>query len=355
MSIIASRFFMKCNLLIPDNLAFIGDYNGRKFCVAVNKRSVVMKQSFSKNADDWASSKDTLRSELLLFNENGDKRISQEIYINPQDVFSYGYIEHDTYNLLMVMFNDENNSFIEESRHKECVDISKNILNYFIEMYRFSSQIGSIPSSDNLISPLVELTICEGKTLEQYDNDCTFTQFSYTITETMRHGFFENTNVGTDILDKFSINLLTNKQIEIYEKFIIDAREQAFVKRDYCMSIVLIETAFEIFVKNKLQIFCHKNSITKLTSPFNKKMKMEYIKAISKSNIKGNIFDDYFINLLSFDVRKTPEFVEWDSKAYKIRNAIIHSGSSHYGFTEAEQAFKSTISFMNLISQKIQV
>ncbi|MGB3366185.1 MAG: hypothetical protein WBA54_01730 [Acidaminobacteraceae bacterium] len=348
MGIIGCRFFIKSNLLIPDNLAFMGKLNDRKYCVAVNKKNVRTKQSFGELLDEW-NDPETIRSEFWLFNNKEEKRISQEIYFNQADIFKYGYIEHDTANIILVMFDDEENTFTHQERHEECVNISMNILHNFIDVYRLSSQIGNIPNAKNLISPFVQLSQCIDNKLSEYDDECNFQQFAFRVNEKNRQGFFNSIEVGDEILNIFANNLLKDKKIEVYEKLIVDAREQAFVKKDYSMSIVLIETAFETYLKFIFQKYCFKKNILALESPFEKKCKINYIKAISNSNVKKDILNNYFVNIIKLETKKTIEFENWNNKAYKRRNEIIHSGKNNYGIIEAEEAFKSTIEFMNFI------
>lgn len=350
MGIIACRFFIKSNLLIPDNLAFRGSMDSRDYCVAVNKRNVSSKQSFSELLDGWNNDSEALRSELTLYNDKNESFVSQEIYLGTTDIFKHGYIEHDMANIILVMFDDENNSFTLEERKNDCTNIAAKILHNFIDVYRYSSQIGTIPNAKNLISPLIELTKCDGKSLSEYDDDCTFRQFDFNISEQMRQGIFNGAEVGNDILNKFAINLLNDKKIEIYEKFIVDAREQAFVKKDYCMSIVLIETAFETYLKHVLQFYCAEKGILSLESPFKKGRMINYINAISNSNVKNDILYNYFVEVVKLRTKDTQEFKNWNRNTYKVRNKIVHNGDNHYGIAEAEEAFVATIKFMEYIS-----
>lgn len=352
MTLIACKYFLSCNLMIEDDLEFMGNFKGRKYCIKVNQRDVKSINSFTDVIKNWSVDDEILRTELKLYSNLGEEKITQEIFFGMNDFFKYGYIEHSIANVLSVMFDDEDTSLISNDRISECLDLSSQILHNFIDIYRYTSAIGSIPNPDYLISPVVELLQCEEMSICNYNGNCDFKRVTFRINSKMKQGFFGSAVVGNDILDKLYRNLMNDRKIELYEKLILDSREQALIKKDYNISIVLVESAFEVYLKKALKSYCEENSITRLRNPFKYDEKIDVNTALEYSNIQQDILYEYFQNDIGISMKEKNEFKKWKNKAYKRRNKIIHNGII-CSKNDATEAFVATMNFINYIDKQL--
>lgn len=136
------------------------------------------------------------------------------------------------------------------------------------------------------------------------------------------------------------INLykVASKDFTYYESLLIDAKEQALIKGNHDLCVILLGSAFEVFLLSALIEECRKKGIKKLPigrESFKKREKhMDFETAILRGNIKEDLIP--YMGLISNKrVAGTKEFNYWNESAYTPRNAIIHRGK--YG-TEKRQA-----------------
>lgn len=356
MNLVKCRFFIMINLGLPIE-SFKMKYNSKQILVTAEKNKIASYVPFKCTNIDWENikDKDTYKSELTIHNQKDEKMILQEIYINKDDNFKYGFKQYSVSNIIEVDFEEDScKPFNVIENQTQYIRTAKEYLIHFIDIYRYSTQLGFITNPRSIVSPLVQMLICKDSIFEDLGSkELNFTNLTSQITTEIVNGdVFNSYELPTYMLDKFAQKLSIGYELKLYEKFIVNSREQCFVYKDYPLSIVLIETAFETFIKGKLIGLCTMHNIKTLPTSYKPYNYISYKDAIDSGNIVADLLKRYIKLIIkrSIDLNST-QYKSWKKDAYKKRNEIVHNGFYKYGQSDAELAFESTIALMDYINK----
>lgn len=349
MNLVMFRFFINSNLGLPNNVGFKMKCNSQLIIVTAKSNKIVSHIPFSGKDVNWADKEDAYRSELTIYNQKDEQMVLQEIFIGKDDKFKYGYRQHSISNILEIVFEEDIQKPIKDNQ-SEYINKAKEYLIHFIDIYRYSTQIGFAINPRSIVSPLVDILVCKETCISDVNQkELNFVDFTFEIaSETPNANVFDSFSISPDILNRLADHLSTGYIIEVHEKLIVDAREKAFVHKDYPLSIVLIETAFETYTKKKLIELCKLRGINTLQTRFHNQYE-PFQDAIESGNIIGDLLKRYLNSILSISIENTSEYRSWKNNAYEKRNKIVHNGYYSYGFTDAELAFNSTIAMMDYL------
>jgi hypothetical protein len=348
------RFLINTNLGIPADKGLKMICDEKEIIFKIIKNNITSFIPFKGNEVNWLDTEDAFKSELS-FSSESEEIILQEIYIGLNDKFDYGYNQHSISNIAEVIFEENPlKPFSEPDNHAEYSKIAKKYLDNFIDIYRYFTSNGYIMNPKYFVSPLVDMLICKGysiKDIEKTDeikNLC-FKSTAFQIqSEPPYPNVFNSFILTNDLMDKFSYYLKSDYKLDLYQKIILDAREKVFIFKDYPLSIVLIETAFEAFTRKLLIELCTELEINTLYSKY-KKSDVPFEEAIESGNIIADLLKGYLDTLLNIRIEDTSEFKAWNEDACKKRNKIVHRGINSYRYNDAETAFTSTITFIDYI------
>jgi hypothetical protein len=169
------------------------------------------------------------------------------------------------------------------------------------------------------------------------------TQFHFP--ETKGEAFLQNDKVS--VLHALRSHLALRNELFLYETMKLDAVEQSWVHGRHELSIVLSETAFEVFLQIRLSIACKQRKITKFRRrKGNRSVDIDISLYIEQGNVQSDLFPlaDSFLGSTK-GVRTMPEFTKWKADAYEKRNAIVHRGQQGIVEQDALNAFVAVGAF----------
>ena len=147
---------------------------------------------------------------------------------------------------------------------------------------------------------------------------------------------------GEKLLIEIKEKVLKNYQAPLWFEIMLDAKNQSHVSKNYDLSIVLLETSFEVFIDYYLKEMLmarneSKIDITnKLKDSFSNKLKQQFPGLIKKEIHEG-----------------IKEYDDWNNYLYKLRNEIVHNGAKGFAETDAKNAFNSLIRFINYLDERV--
>lgn len=147
--------------------------------------------------------------------------------------------------------------------------------------------------------------------------------------------------------------LHSGENVRLYDRLLLDSKEQSFVRGEHDLAIVIAETAFEAFLQSSLISWCAANGPTTLKIGKGKGEKdLPYQEAIESAQVRDNL--DYVQTLTNKNVKGGAEHNNWLKYAYQARNKIIHRGIRGATHDDAGKAFTSVIAFRQLIDRTLK-
>jgi hypothetical protein len=157
--------------------------------------------------------------------------------------------------------------------------------------------------------------------------------------------------LSEDTLNLFGEFLQSGRSIPLYQQLLLEAKEQGHINEKYELSVIKIGTAFEVFLQELLVKACESLGINELQ--VEGKTTKNYKEAIQGGNLR-DLLRKYLKQIIGNNsILSVKEYNHWHSKAYTLRNEIIHSGRMNVSEKEAMLAFESTTKLINLISDKV--
>jgi hypothetical protein len=165
--------------------------------------------------------------------------------------------------------------------------------------------------------------------------------------------FFKDT-ATEEKLQQFSALLRQGYILPLSGHLMLDAKEQAHLRQQYDVCIILLATAFEVFLREVLVEVCKVRGIKELARQSGKTGKpWPYKHAIEK----GHVLDDLLVYVEQVGGRNykgQKAYNEWRNDAYEVRNAIVHRGKRGCGDAEADKAYTATALYMEAIQKSLQ-
>lgn len=350
------------HLNLPDNSHFFIKTEERN--VYLLFESIYGEKIISYNTKNYSWLDDSLPVEenpvveqiRVLKNENDKKAVFRQWYFVKNRLPSViGIVDQNTFSVIHLVFEVEN----IESLENETLELTKNwvgkVLSKFIDTYRMFSS-----DTDVVKFPINEIPCVEILTADQYysfdkegfeGNLRPFKRiYNWMNAESLGHLKEEFTQTNLEIIRK---RLEENIEVPIYNELLLDARELSHNYKKHDLAIVVIENAFETFLQKKLIFICQNRNITQLEYGRGKGATLiDYIEAIEKGGVKEYLLP-YVVSLSNHNVKGGIEYNNWLTKTYERRNDIVHKGFRGATTTDAGEAFKSTIDFINFINKHL--
>lgn len=355
MNLIMFKFFIDFNLGLPTE-QFAMKLDDKNVIINCQKYDTLNCQTFTSLDTNWAKDKENTKViESKAINKNGEKYLNREIFINTNESFKYGYRDYITSNILVMVFEEYKNYNIMIPEGLEYhYEKAKLFFKDFINRYRLVTNFQFIPNPNSFDLPLIEVSICKNKSIQNIyaKESLNFTYLTYKgkLDDPFIKGHTDYIHPDCRTLNSLVKNLNQCEEIQLYDELLLNAKEQAYVKKDYSLCIVLCETAFETFLQFKLKEICIKKRITNLKTYYRgKENSISYKSAIEKGNVKENLLKGYINFIFTINIEDTDEYKNWDKNSYKKRNDIIHKGFLNFKLKDAQDAFYHTLTFMNFI------
>lgn len=315
-----ARYIFPVALRLPEEKDFRVKIDTEIGIVRCKHLDGLLINSYSSNNLKWINSQDTIM-QVTSYNNKKEALEALKVYVNESnELKSDGYTEVAQYTVVDI---------ITESEYiKSNLDIQKKsnkILERFLEIYRLHfSEINTGPIS---VEDSRTIQIWIGKEIinEGVSYTVTFELLDTIVQwkDPFKKGFGNLENDDTKI-DRFSYALITNQDIPIWNKILLDAKDQALIFGNYSLSIVLSETAFECFLQNILIEECKQRKIYLL--PVKKGEPSKSATEVIMSATVTTILKKYIPLISGRTIAGTKSYNKWNNKAYMKRNDIVHKG-----------------------------
>lgn len=271
------------------------------------------------------------------------------------DLSFSGIIDEACYTIIEVIFKINDISLLHDNHYKEQKQkwILQNVLTNFIDNYTAVTE--DVSFSRRVIFQPLFVDVLGVREEHRFPNafidKIELKKFGVQITwqNPYSTGYIKR-NISLEQIEVIRNRLDHHVEVKLFEKLLLDAKEQAFISKNYDMSIILIENAFEVFLQSILIECCKAKKVQKLFKGKSKHQKdIDYIEAISNGNVQEDLIKNYLKFLTGRSIAGGREYNAWYSFTYEKRNDIIHKGK--HGNTEdaAKKAFESTVNLINAI------
>lgn len=358
MGICMFRYLFDIKIGLPEMVGFNVKHEGIDCLVSIKIVKGANITSYSRDNFSWITKTNAEDKQIEQFDINGDfkgdlKLLRRVKYYKNRDVFSGGLIEPSSFTVFEVLFEIPDRRYLEKEENMASLnEKAAKILIYFIDMYRLVSQ-----ESDVYIPAVHETKIFE---VLYSDSNTIHEQVTFS-TLLRKHYWGRVPSPDKEVLDQDKMNkfieyLNNDIKIPLHEQLLLDAREQSIVNKNYEVSILKINTAFEVFMQNLLIQACHVLNIKELPVGGGK-LETQDRKKSEEAILDGSINDllkkYLYIVLGSKRITSISEYNKWNENTYKVRNGIIHNGLLSVTEEEAMMAFNSTVSLMNKILNEV--
>lgn len=354
MALCSFSFIFDINLTFPDNTHFLLRVDGEDVQLTFERVKSKKVISFSDNLD-WIN--DKTNSYFVAAQLTTGDTIPFRAYKQKKENASFisGIIDEANLTKINTICKVDTYLLEKEDFLDKKINWLQNILLKFIDNYCHITQDAYVSRNDILKPLLVDVFVSDENDFPKNHSRIEFkvfkTQFNF---ESPKESGFVKKDVSSNQVEDIQNRLVNNIDIQLFEKILQNAKENAFRQKNYDMSVVLTGSAFEVFLQQVLIECCKFKRITKLTvGRGNKQKEIDFYEAIINGNVREHLINNYLKYLTGKSIAGSKEYNNWYANSYEKRNDIIHKGN--YGTTreEAQKAFDSTNILINKISELI--
>lgn len=349
------RYALLTHLALPDDAVFSTMVDGVATLVRCIPRTG--DKLFAYTADDyqWLHGTDTTIAQVKTFSRNGREWLALKIYTynDQNEPFSAGYVEPTVYTLMEIVTDIQSTTDVQNGEdvelHKKIADDAKS---RFVNMYRLVSQHTHVDRPEVYDSVLIDILISKDNVdLGSGAIEAEFLPYTRKTnwSDPFKRG---STKAPLDRAKLQQLNRMFSEQrrIELHEDLLLEAKSQAHLYKNCSISLVLCETAFEVFAQEFLVRLCQRNEVESLQVGRGKhKTTKPYLEAIRNGNITDLI--GYIEELTEGRVKGTQEYSKWYDDAYSPRHRVVHNGDLTVTFEQSERAFNAVMQFIHKIEQ----
>lgn len=343
MSTYMIRYIIPVPLRLPESASFNLNLKGAEFIIRCNHLEGACINSYLSNETNWINKNKTI-FKVSSKNNDGDVLEALNVYINDKKDFqTEGYIEVAQYTMLDIVVLKSIDNDIDK-----LIELSASALNEFIEKYKYyfyERNIGVVSAKD---SRIIHIFRC---TKTSTNEDSTNMDFEYVTSQANWQDLFKigfgNVDAADNRVRQFYKSLKENENIASWLKLLLDAREKSVRYNDHNTSIILAETALEVYLQNKLINECQRRNILKL--PSGKNVENESSTVIISASVT-QILKKLIPYICNTEVAGSKYYNEWNELVYDKRNQIVHKGIE-CNEQEAEKSFIAVQKIINYINQ----
>lgn len=348
------RYVFTININLSDDLAFNTILDGRQVLIRCKSDEGAKIVSFSPEEDSsWiADEANMAKMEVTSYSKEKDARVARSLrFYENKGFFSGGVIDPIRYSIVEVIFKIPSIDSLEDEEFLSGIkEWSSKLLFHFLSLYRLHFQGSLLYPLSVKDSPVIEIMVSE-----QVENDGDWLQADfkhYTATFNWEDPFkmgYHKQDFSDDKIQHFGNQLLEGEKVALYNQLLLDANIQSKFFENHAMAVILIGTAFEVFLQETLIKHCEKRKIEMLPVGRGKNNEKNYHDAIMSGNIREDLISKYLYVLVGEKLAGGREYNDWYENAYSLRNEIVHKGKQDINDKDAEKAFNASITLMSLI------
>ncbi len=203
------------------------------------------------------------------------------------------------------------------------------------------------------------VSVAEEYTFDGFRLEGTFRSYKQTVAW---HEVNERNLTGQPIsqseLSELGRLLGSGQPVELHHRLLLDAKEQAFVHHQPDLAVVLIGTAFDVFLQHKIVEAADALGYTDLPLDPKKAKKSQPVQrapvteAVARGGVQERLLR-YVEMLTKKTLLGTRIHNDWFDRAFNVRNRVIHKGFRALQQADAQQAFEATNAYMRFIETSL--
>ncbi|CBK43063.1 protein of unknown function [Nitrospira defluvii] len=152
-------------------------------------------------------------------------------------------------------------------------------------------------------------------------------------------------------LTEFGNYLRQGSEPELYQQFLLEAKELSKVHGDHRLSVVVAQSAFEVYAQSRLIQECKLRNLRTLLSVRGESQDVDT--SITDGDLRRELLGHYARCLAGQSVKECQEFHAWHKNAYILRNEIVHRGRHDVDQSHARVAFESVMSYCKYLNRML--
>jgi hypothetical protein len=345
---------LRSHLALPDGYACRTQHEGKD--VFITCRSADGSRLFSYDADPipWlVEKKAQYVSKLVVSRGPGEGVPHTNAYFGDESPWVGGVVEPMRYSRLEVAFEVEDLHELDSpSAFEELKAWVTGAIQNFVDLYRMASQEDDVtrPSAHDLA--YIVSFVAEDYDLGPDGYEAAFHLHKPVMAWRPLHvSGHDKPPLRPDHFEFFRDMVRRGYTPSLFQNLLLDAKEQAHVRQQYNLSVVLVSTAFEAFLRERLAQVCRVMNVSTLPSPASPNSRGEqlpFLDAIDRGHVKADLLS-YVEALSGRNVRRSQEHDKWDRHGFKVRNEISHGVERQLTDAESRSAWEATIAYMALL------
>jgi hypothetical protein len=340
------------HLATPEDIGFFFNWRGRDVNIQCQTLPGAKLFSYTGEEYGWLTKEYGVVSRHVRGVTKGGEEVAvRQIHRKEEEVpFTGGMVDPVKYTRVLVTFEIEGTHVLDdETRARELDDWVEGAVRHFVDLYRMVTQENDVTRPQMKDAPMIDVLVADEYefTPDVMSGEFRTHKWIGRWDDASKSALLKST-MAPDRVEVLRQFLLAGYDPRLFEKLLLDAKEQAFVRGEYDLAIAIVETAFEAFLQQRLIEVCAAKGVTVLTSGRGKGAKqVPYREAIESAQVRDNL--DYVQELSGKVIKGGAEHNNWFTHAYQKRNEIIHSGVRGATDDDARRAFNAVVAYMTLI------
>lgn len=340
------------HLAVPQDEGFFFNWSGRD--VHIECQTLPGARLFSYTGDEygWLTKGYEVVSRYINGVTNSGERFPvRQIHRKESEVpFTGGTVDPVKYTRVLVTFEVEGTHVLDdEARVRELEVWVEGAVQHFVDLYRMVTQEADVTRPCLTDAPLVDVLVADDY---EFNAEVVSGEFR-PYKRVHRWEDAAKTARAKSPMPRDRAEVLLKLLQEgftpgLFDKLLLDSKEQSFIRGEHDLAIAIVETAFEAYLQQRLLEACAAKGVTTLTSGRGKGAKqVPYQEAIESAQVRDNL--DYVQELSGQAIKGGVEHNNWFTHAYQKRNEIIHSGARGATADDVGRAFTAVVAYMKLI------
>ncbi len=348
MSFLLVRCAYDIYIKLPQNISFLVTLGDKTSYIKCTNKQGELLFSYKEKDYQWIEGSKDMFYTTIFGMDKCEKGTPLKHIASPESGVHFeggGIKEPATYTVFEILF-DINDITISQENLNYYHKLAMEMLRTFIEKYRYVTQDSTIivPNEDDFL--IIEHLIGSETSNIKGAVGIKFKPLSlkYHYDSILKKRRLKN-KLPDKTLQALAARLKDGKELDLYLKFLMEAKAHAQIYNEYEISIIKSETALEIFIQNLLITICEAKETYKLA-------KKDYKEAIFNGNIRENLIKMY-LKHFGINIAGTKEYNSWYDYCYKVRNDIVHRGNvKKLTEDDAKIAFESVYSLMQVLEKE---
>lgn len=344
---------IQMHLAVPPGAGFFFNRGGRD--VHIECQTLPGARLFSYTGEDygWLTKEYETESRYIRAVAGDKKAPVRQIHRKEAEVpFTGGTVDPVNYTRVLVTFEIEGTHVLDdETSARGLRDWVEGVVQYFFDLYRLVTQEGDLTRPRIKDAPMVDVLVADDY---EFNSEVLGGEFRpyrwiYSWEDTGRGGYFKEMMSREKFAALLTL-LQSGANPRVFDKLLLDAKEQSLIRDEHDLAIVVAETAFETLLQERLLAACAARGVTDLTVGRGRgATQMPYREAIERAQVRDCL--DYVQELSGQNIKGGAEHNNWLTHAYGKRNRIVHGGERGAAVDDVGRAFNAVVAYAGLVDR----